>query len=85
METPRLGSHRSPPQVLVWVRSEGAPSSLHIPFSYDPVRCEHRTIRTGGAPPASAQVRGFGVCGATAQKFSDQPYWEARTESGNRL
>eukprot|EP00913_Durusdinium_trenchii_P016299 g15318.t1 len=26
----------------------------------------------------NVQVRGFGVCGATAQKFSDQPYWEDR-------
>lgn len=26
----------------------------------------------------NVQVRGFGVCGATAQKFADQPYWEER-------
>ena len=26
----------------------------------------------------NVQVRGFGVCGATAQRFADMPYWEEK-------
>ena len=26
----------------------------------------------------NVQVRGFGVCGTTAQRFAEQPYWEEK-------
>ena len=49
---------------------------LHPVFSQDwgpaPNQPNHRVHDTGDVP----KVRGFGVCGATAQKFADQPYWE---------